>query len=219
MLKGAYFNAARTLRWYLYRIWDESKPFVMFIGLNPSSADENENDNTITRVISMAKHHGYGGVYMVNCFPHISTESAFLITDPKTSAFNAYIITQISQKCKDVVLAWGSANRIVNDTDRIKHFRVQFPKARVIWLNKDGNPKHPLYCRIESRLIPLDKYDEYHLMNYPDFAPNCGKDWCVTGGGPTRWDPKHNQFKCFCGWQSKYDRDLIIRYKTKWHIQ
>ncbi|PHM62792.1 DUF1643 domain-containing protein [Xenorhabdus ishibashii] len=36
-------------RYDLWRVWDESKPNVMFIGLNPSTADHEINDNTITR--------------------------------------------------------------------------------------------------------------------------------------------------------------------------
>ena len=45
----AKFSACRKYRYALWRNWDESKPSAMIIGLNPSTADENENDPTITR--------------------------------------------------------------------------------------------------------------------------------------------------------------------------
>jgi len=41
----------------------------MIIGLNPSTADENENDPTITRCINFAKSWGYGGVCVTNQNP------------------------------------------------------------------------------------------------------------------------------------------------------
>ena len=40
----AKFSACRKYRYALWRNWDESKPYAMIIGLNPSTADENEND-------------------------------------------------------------------------------------------------------------------------------------------------------------------------------
>jgi hypothetical protein len=56
---GAEFSKDRIHRYALYRIWDESKPLIMFIGLNPSTADENKDDPTIKRCVAFAKHWGY----------------------------------------------------------------------------------------------------------------------------------------------------------------
>ncbi|QBE68839.1 protein of unknown function DUF1643 [Synechococcus sp. WH 8101] len=36
----AIFSDCRTYRYALWRLWDDSRPCAMFIGLNPSSADE-----------------------------------------------------------------------------------------------------------------------------------------------------------------------------------
>ena len=49
---GAELSECRTYRYVLWRIWDNSKPKIMFIGLNPSTADENTDDNTITRTVA-----------------------------------------------------------------------------------------------------------------------------------------------------------------------
>jgi hypothetical protein len=54
----AKFSACRKYRYALWRTWDESKPSAMIIGLNPSTADENENDPTITRCFNFAKSWG-----------------------------------------------------------------------------------------------------------------------------------------------------------------
>jgi len=63
---GAEFSECRKYRYALWRIWDKSKPLVMFIGLNPSTANENVDDPTIRSVCRMTKNNGYGGVYMMN---------------------------------------------------------------------------------------------------------------------------------------------------------
>ena len=69
----AEFSACRKYRYALWRTWDESKPYPMIIGLNPSTADENENDPTITRCINFAKSWGYGGVCVINLFVYCAT--------------------------------------------------------------------------------------------------------------------------------------------------
>ena len=73
MKTDAKFSACRKYRYALWRTWDESKPNVMIIGLNPSTADENENDPTITRCINFAKSWGYGGVCVTNLFAYCAT--------------------------------------------------------------------------------------------------------------------------------------------------
>lgn len=40
MLKEALLSDDRRYRYVLSRTWDEAKPTVLFIGLNPSTADE-----------------------------------------------------------------------------------------------------------------------------------------------------------------------------------
>ena len=73
MKSGAIFSSCRKYRYALWRNWDETKPCVMIIGLNPSTADENENDPTITRCINFAKSWGYGGVCVTNLFAYCAT--------------------------------------------------------------------------------------------------------------------------------------------------
>ena len=70
---GATFSACRKYRFELHRIWDNTKPLVAFIGLNPSTANEVNTDATIRRVISLAKSNNFGGIFMLNCFPYVST--------------------------------------------------------------------------------------------------------------------------------------------------
>jgi hypothetical protein len=76
MKKDAKLSDDKLYRYQLSRIWDETKPKVLFIMLNPSTADADVDDPTIRRVINFAKSWNYGGVYVVNLY-------AFRSTDPK----------------------------------------------------------------------------------------------------------------------------------------
>ena len=148
---GAYFSECRKYRYALWRIWDSSKPLVMFVGLNPSTANESTDDPTIRSVVRIAKHNGYGGVYMMNCFPFISTDPNGLDTDGHTAENKKWLI-HLKARCKDVVFAWGNfpvVKRIGAD------FILQtiFPDAKALHLNKDGSPKHPLYCKTDTEFV------------------------------------------------------------------
>ena len=60
MEKGAILSTDRKYRYVLTRIWDETKSTVVFIGLNPSIADEETDDQTIRKCIGYSKRWRYG---------------------------------------------------------------------------------------------------------------------------------------------------------------
>ena len=79
MNKGAVFSKDRQYRYALWRIWDETLPKVMFIGLNPSTADEYKNDPTTVRCINYAQDWGYGSIFLNNLFGVISSQPAYIM--------------------------------------------------------------------------------------------------------------------------------------------
>lgn len=152
MKKGADFSIDRTHRYCLWRIWDESKPLAMFIGLNPSTADEGENDSTIRFVEGLSRFNGYGGFYMMNCWTFIATKPEDLQHDPAFDAFNNKALKEIAEQCEDIVFAWGNFN-IVRQKGRDKELIEMFPRAKCITKNKNGSPGHPLYKKFETTFI------------------------------------------------------------------
>ena len=70
----ALFSEDRIYRYALWRTWDESLPKALFIGLNPSTADEIQDDPTIRRCIRYSMDWGYGGYIMGNIFGYRSTD-------------------------------------------------------------------------------------------------------------------------------------------------
>lgn len=155
---GASFSECREYRFALWRIWDESKPLVMFIGLNPSTANETEPDQTIKSVTRISKNLGYGGFYMMNCFPYVSTNPNDLIDHDKTVYsqqqffINNQKLKEVSDKCKDIVFAWGKFKVLQK---RSLELIKMFPHAKALILNKDNSPRHPLYVKSDCQLIPF----------------------------------------------------------------
>lgn len=157
---GATFSDCRKYRFALWRIWDEEKPKVMFIGLNPSTANESQNDPTIKSVIRISKNNGFGGVYMMNCFPIVSTDPGILKDfwqsansyDQFQDTRNRWNLKRIGKLCDTVVFAWGSFE-VVKEVNRDKELRRMFPEAQALFINKNGTPKHPLYCKGDTKLI------------------------------------------------------------------
>ena len=70
------WSACKRYRYTLWRVWNaQPKKICMFIGLNPSTADEFENDPTVRRCIGFAHREGCDALVMTNIF-------AFRATDP-----------------------------------------------------------------------------------------------------------------------------------------
>ena len=79
MNTGAIFSSDRIFRYILWRTWNEQNGHLMVIGLNPSTADETQDDPTIRRCVGFARQWGYGGLYMLNLFAYRATDPSELM--------------------------------------------------------------------------------------------------------------------------------------------
>lgn len=141
-MRGAFFSDDRKYRYALWRCWDLNKKWVMFIGLNPSTANEKKDDPTIRRVVSFARSWGYGGVYMMNLFSIVSSDPSILTNTQDALKGNDHYLRGVNIFCKDVVFAWGSFKVA---KERAEEVIAMFPKATCLGINKNGTPKHPLF--------------------------------------------------------------------------
>ncbi len=92
---------------------------------------------------------------MMNCWAYISTDPEKLREhrwNELMCEWNDNMLTTTKAKCKDVVFAWGSF-AIVKETGRDKELSEMFPNAMALFINKNGSPKHPLYCKSETKII------------------------------------------------------------------
>ena len=149
MKSGAIFDTNRTYRYVLWREWNEGLPKVMFIGLNPSTANEWKDDATLRRTIRLSKQWGFGGLYMLNLYAKVSTNPKLLFQskDP-VGRLNDRYLSRYSKKCKEVIVAWGK----MPEEKRVLAVTSMFPRAKCITCNLDGSPRHPLYVKNDARL-------------------------------------------------------------------
>ncbi|HET6558084.1 MAG TPA: DUF1643 domain-containing protein [Prolixibacteraceae bacterium] len=147
---GALFGEGRKYRYVLWRIWDANKPKVMFIGLNPSTANEDQDDPTIRRVVSFAKRWGYGGVYMLNLFTCVTAYPEELKKCENPLMLADWHLQQYAKECERIIFAWGS---FPEATERAQQVLAMFDKGEALILNKDGSPRHPLY--VPGSVIPV----------------------------------------------------------------
>jgi hypothetical protein len=156
MRKGAEFNHDRRYRFRLWRIWDDDIKPTVFIGLNPSTADETEDDPTVRRCIGFAKKWKTGGLIMTNLFAFRATDPKQMkaATDPMHFQNPSKILTA-AQGARIVVAAWGVHGRHQDADIRL----VQFLKRNDVHLRclgrtKNGEPRHPLYIAYDKELEP-----------------------------------------------------------------
>jgi len=153
--KNATFSSCRTYRYSLSRIWDKKKKYVLFIGLNPSTADEEVDDPTIRRCVNYAKEWGYGGFMIVNLFAYRTTLPSNLkkVKYPVGSENDKYIVT-LSKKADITVAAWGNNGDFYS---RDKEVLSLVPSLMCLKINKSGQPAHPLYLKKGLKLTKFSK--------------------------------------------------------------
>ena len=117
----------------------------MFIGLNPSTADETEDDPTVIRCIKYAKSWGYGGVCMANLFAFRATKPKVMraANDPIGRDNDRWLV-DLSQKTDLVVAAWGNHGGFLGRSNEVTQL---IPNLHYLELNKSGEPAHPLYLK------------------------------------------------------------------------
>lgn len=144
---------ADPYRYSLWREWHPTKPRVAFCMLNPSTADEELNDNTIRRCIGFAQSWGYGGLRVVNLFALRSTDPAGLklVADP-VGPDNDQAILDAARDCEFVVAAWGFHGAYKGRGEQVRKL-LPAASVRALAFTDDGFPRHPLY--LKANLKPV----------------------------------------------------------------
>lgn len=153
---GAVFDQHRAYRFILWRYWDE-KPRVLFIGLNPSTANEIQNDPTIRRCAGFAEKWGYGGMYFCNLYSYVSTNPRALSDKEAIHSANNPAIAMATKLVVLTVVAWGDGVELVENGSLVAENVKNIISAPMCFgLTQKGNPKHPLYLSGEAELVDYD---------------------------------------------------------------
>ena len=162
MIKNADFSECGKYRYLLTRIWDENKPVAMCIGLNPSTANGEENDATITRLISCLTTLGFGGLKMANLYAFITPDPKKLSECPDPMKGNELWLETTAYGVQEIIFCWGAFKQA---SWRAKQVLKAFPDAKCFGKNKDGTPWHPLammYAGFKGNEATLTRYNEKH---------------------------------------------------------
>jgi hypothetical protein len=130
----------------------------LFIMLNPSTADAELDDPTIRRCISFAKREGCTELRVVNLFAFRSTDPDNLEVriDPVGPDNIKWLQAELNM-AHLAVAAWGN-HKITRDPQfEFVNFVRQKPGLKCLGMNKNGSPKHPLYVKADTPLVPFEE--------------------------------------------------------------
>lgn len=138
----------------------EPKP-MLFIMLNPSTADSEKDDPTIGRCVNFAKASRYERIEVVNLFAYRTKSPKVLKAlthehDP-VGFRNQQTIEKAAQEAGIIVLAWGAhGGHLGQDETVLGWLEPWKEKLRMLELTKGGRPKHPLYIHSARRPQPFE---------------------------------------------------------------
>lgn len=145
---GAVLSADGRYRYRLWRIWCDLAPMMVWVLLNPSTADASADDPTLRKCIGFARQHRHGGVILVNLFAWRATNPKELrtVADPIGPENDEHIRWAVNAPVIATIMAGWGADTFARR--RAMTVSVNIRAQRPIWcLGKtgDGCPKHPLY--------------------------------------------------------------------------
>jgi hypothetical protein len=133
-------------RYTLYRRWEPKGPVILWVMLNPSTADDKVEDATIRRCIDFSNRWGYSAMYVGNLNPYRSTNPKLVEEmDEHIALTNTNHLLMMRQLSDKVVCAWGTMGLI-------KPPAFLGTNTWHLGLTKEGYPKHPLRLSKETTL-------------------------------------------------------------------
>ena len=172
--RGAAFSSCGKYRYLLWREWagtrtsknwqtfaedptyyGEAKSLV-FAMLNPSTADGNDDDPTIRPCVRLASYHGYLRIEVVNLFAYRATDPRALLALTHNDDPVGVDNQRYWQERNDdfVVCAWGNHGTYLDQDQTALGWVYTTSKLRCLGLNKSRAPKHPLFVRKDTPLLP-----------------------------------------------------------------
>lgn len=151
----------RIYRYTLWRSWADdlfhnhtNEGFIMFIGLNPSTADETLDDPTIRKCMGFAKRWGYLTICMTNLFAFRATEPRAMKGHPHPiGPDNDRWLAAIAREASIIVACWGvNGQHMGRDQEVMK----LLDNMECLRLTQAGHPEHPLYVPYTAERIPFN---------------------------------------------------------------
>ncbi len=170
---NAFFSSCGLYRWWLKRSISNEKRTLLFIGLNPSKANDKQDDATLKRLLGFTCYWGYGTLIVVNLFGRVSKSPSLLrhCSDPIGKRNDEELSFKVYEWSKsplwDLWYGWGVKGtwidrnlKVLSLLERHVNYRAKkLPDALgplSIGLTRDGHPRHPLYASSKEVLRPFN---------------------------------------------------------------
>jgi hypothetical protein len=164
----AEFSKCRLYRYTLFRKASEQEGlfsypapnpgFVQFVCLNPSTADEKTNDNTVAKCIEYSRRWGYSGMCMTNCFAWRDRDpDAMKAAEEPVGRENNNWLAEIALKASLIVCGWGEHALHLDRAKTVREILTENARAKLHYLklNDSGEPTHPLYLSLSLKPKPF----------------------------------------------------------------
>lgn len=163
MERDVHISACGRYRYWLTRRWGPG-PELLWVMLNPSTADHRDDDPTIRRCIGFSRREGYGALRVVNLYAFRATAPSELVgaPDPIGPLGNRELLAAL-EEADVAVAAWGAFRgdgwRMAytpgeRARDVIESARILQVELRCLGLTRSGHPRHPLFVAKEQTLEP-----------------------------------------------------------------
>lgn len=145
ILRCAHLSEDGRYRYRLERTWNPERGCVLFVMLNPSTADDLKDDNTITKCMRFTKEWGYGGLVVANLFAYRSPRPQSLreVVAPVGPENDMTLVT-LADMHKMIICAWGNDGEL-KGRDGVVFDLLTAGNRQVHCLQETGkgNPYHP----------------------------------------------------------------------------
>ncbi|MDB4935170.1 MAG: hypothetical protein JWP87_2142 [Labilithrix sp.] len=158
-VSSATFSPCGQFRYELRRVWKPKARAMVFVGLNPSTADESTDDPTIRRILGFADDWGFGTLVMLNAF-------AYRSTDPKALHTRASCSREVigpendptmrrtfeTHRRDKLVIGWGAHGILLERGRDVASIALSVhSRPECFGLTQNGQPKHPLYLAASTK--------------------------------------------------------------------
>lgn len=147
--RSATFSPDGRYRYTLTRTWDDEGRSLLWVMLNPSTADADADDPTVRRCVAFSQRWGYGSLTICNLFAWRATRPAELRradVEPIGPDNVATLDRELAAHARAVV-AWGAWSGAVKPPPIQAMAALHNTTLWCLGTTAQGRPRHPLYVR------------------------------------------------------------------------
>lgn len=168
--RGVLFSDCGKYRYKLWRRWSDKPPLV-FIMLNPSTADLLKNDPTIERCERRTRMLGFGAIYVGNAFAFRATQPDDMKAhDDPIGNLNDASLRALMNMAKwsggKVIVGWGKDGGFRGRSKEVVDIALDCGvQLYCLAYCKNGQPQHPLYIPYEEKMKPWPRTYRLNLSS------------------------------------------------------